>query len=199
MSTRKRPSSLSQTRTDPSRVVVANRSPCGENFAAITWLSWRSARTCFRVARSQSVTSPRRGEEPGRVLREIDSLDITVMVLVLQDSFVCRRVPQEHVAMMGPRRSPSVIVRHCQTRRGANCLHRSHSLAVLHSPHLDVVDPLFKRCFPFAVNVTTRMSLRALISMGQKHSCQVSVPLQPYLDTVGRTGHCRRHGHQRRI
>ena len=52
MSTSKRPSLLSQTRTE-WRVAVAIRSPCGEYLAALTKSAWSSVRTRWRVAMSQ--------------------------------------------------------------------------------------------------------------------------------------------------
>ena len=57
MSTSKRPSVLSQTRTDLS-VAVASRSPCGEYFAALTQPSWSSVSTFLRAAKSQTVAVP---------------------------------------------------------------------------------------------------------------------------------------------
>ena len=55
MSTSKRPSLLSQTRTDGSKVAVAIRSPCGEYFAAITQSWWSSVSARSRAAMSQTL------------------------------------------------------------------------------------------------------------------------------------------------
>ena len=57
ISTSKRPSLLSQTRTGPPAHLstVAMRSPRGEYFAAFTQFLWRRVCTCLAVARSQTM------------------------------------------------------------------------------------------------------------------------------------------------
>ena len=66
MSMSKRPSLLSQTRTEVS-VAVAIRSPCGEYLAAFTQFPWSSVCTRLRVAMSQMVTFQLSDAETSRV------------------------------------------------------------------------------------------------------------------------------------
>jgi hypothetical protein len=88
MSTSKRPSLLSQTRTDLP-VAVAMRLPCGEYLAARTELPWASVRTRLRVAMSQMVAILLSDAETSRVESGEKSTPLTVGSFLCEKTSLC--------------------------------------------------------------------------------------------------------------
>jgi len=176
ISTSKRPSLLSQTRTDPCRVAVAIRSPCGEYFAAITRppSRWSSVCTCSRVAMSQTTAVWFDDTETSRVESgEKSTPRIPPESLCAR---TCSCVFASHTSV-SPEDVPAAI--HLPSFETAR--HRTSLASIVaiclpsftrHTPTLRQSQPA--RYSPSAEKVPTRVGASTSISMGRDRSCPMS-------------------------
>ena len=140
MSTSKWPLSRPHTRTDPLKVAVAIRSPSCEYLAAITNCWWWSVCIFSPLATSQIVAV--QFEDPETSSVESGEKSISALMSKSTLSFqTLSCVSASHTNTMPhnvPPRDPFPVLRHGET---VDILRfdRCHSLAVLHSPHLNVL------------------------------------------------------------
>ena len=191
MSTSKRPSLLSQTRTE-SGVAVAIRSPCGEYLAAVTESPWASVCTRSRVAMSQMVDAETSRAESGEKSTPMTSWKSSLCEMTFLYVFASHTITS-------PQRVPAAI--HRPSLDTARHWTRSASIVAICLPsptrHTRISStssssdssPL-KRYLPFAENVTACNQLPTLISIA---GC--SLPKDQHqraLHLSVRTRHCRR-------